>query len=167
MSHGKILQVSKQPIKRHDYFKADDYYYSDYCGNVIGSAVDYIRDMDAEEMMESLEWLEQFPDYYSENAIKFDAKERTMTIISKAEYFKQRYEKVKEACQQIIDDGLESFVRPSSLHGALFDIEYYGNDRYGLQISEYAGDTTCMDTFMRNANDGDVYYIGAVIDFHM
>ena len=167
MSHGKILQVSKQPINKLDYFAADDYYYSDYCGNAIGSGVDYIMDMDDEEMQDCLEWLEQFPDYYSESAIKFDAKARTMTIISKAEYFKQRYEKVKEACQQIIDNGLESFVRPSILHDALFDIEYYGNDRYGLQISEYEGDTTCMDTFMRNANDGDVYYIGAVIDFHM
>ena len=168
MSHGKILQVSKQPIKRQDYFVADDFYYDDG-NNAIGSGVDYIRDMDEEEEKDCLAWLEQFPDYYSENAIKFDAKARTMTIISKEEYFKQRYEKVNEACQQIIDDGLEIFaglVRTVSFYHSFSDIEYYGNDRYGLQISEYKGDTTCMDTFMRNVNDGDVYYIGAVIDFH-
>ena len=168
MGHEVILQVSKKPIKKQDYFVADDFYYE--CRNVIGSGVDYIRDMSKEEMKESLEWLEFLPDCYSENAIKFDAKARTMTILSKEAYFKQRYEKVKQACQKIIDDGFDAFAgtgRTFSFFRSLNDIEYYGNDRYGLQISEYAGDTTCIDTFIREANDGDVYYFGAVIDFHM
>lgn len=164
MSHSVILQISKQPIKEDDYFCANSYYFDDG-GNVIGGAVDYIRDMDEQEMKEALENLEfyQKDGYYKGFAI--DAKERTLTIVSKAEYFKDKYADVQKACQEILDMGIDGFVGPHAAF-VIMNIGYYGNDAYGLQLSEYDGSCNSMDYFMRVADEGDKYYIGAVIDYH-
>lgn len=161
MSHSVILQISKQPIKEEDYFCADSYYYDDG-GNVIGNAVDYIRDLSLTEMQEELKSME----FFQHKGFAIDAKERTLTIVSKAAYFEEKYAKVQKACQEMLDMGMDGFIEPHAAF-VIMNIGYYGNDDYGLQLSEYDGSCDSMDYFMRVAHEGDVYYIGAVIDYHM
>lgn len=84
MSHSKILQLSKEPVKRRDYFCADAYYF-DHGGNIIGDAVDYIMDLSDAEMQECLEFMEEHPT----PGYAIDAKARTFTVVSRAEYWQK------------------------------------------------------------------------------
>ncbi len=162
MGHYVILQLSKKPVQRRDYFCADSYYF-DNGSNIIGSAVDYIRDMGDAEMQQCLESMESYP---VPCGYAIDAKARTFTVVSRADYWRKKYEETQKACSKILAMSLDEFMgRDAS--SAIRDVAYFGEDNYGIQLSMYSGCCDSIDYFMRSAKDGDVYYIGAVIDYHM
>ena len=161
--HARIYQISKNPITEDDYITEDRYY--DW---FVGSVADYVdgqtnRQGDLENLKENMERL---------GIAKFSSDLSFMTIVDKSKYFDVKYIRWKELLSQLLATPFEVFCGGegvNSLSMAEYGLREVYDDKYGIYMDdngEYYGNQT-LDEFMRNTNDGDIWYFGATIDYHM
>lgn len=152
--HSRIFQISEEPIKQDDYMEEDKFYvnqldFMDYCVTV-------------DDPIPSYEWFAR-----EANGIEIDTAAKTLTVISKEDYFRHKYEAFMKAIQKTKDWTLEDFIGFGSF-AAMFDIRDNYDDKFGFYAySDYDGLQT-MDSFMRSGSvkDGDVFHLGGVVDYH-
>ena len=161
MSHSKIVQISTDPIERKDWIVDTNYYDTGF----VGSVADYVADVTDDERKACIEYLSTYP----MPGIRVVPKSETLVIVSKEEYFRSRWEKAVATARSIAEMSLVDFATPKG-ENAIRDMEYYGRDRYSVYVDDTATDFefgfTYFDDFVRQAKDGDVFYIGGIVDYH-
>lgn len=165
--HSKIVQISTDPILKEDYVDSDRYYGDGYEGWFVGEIADYARDMSEEEQDAVLEYWENNP----EPGIEIDAMLRRIKIVSKEDYFRKKFEEAKEGAKALLDMSLSDFATHKG-SSCIRGIKYCGDDDHDIWVDDVnwdegsCGGTASLDTLVRDSNDGDWYYIGAIIDYH-
>lgn len=152
--HSKIIQISREPIKKDNYIDESRYYDHWF----VGSIADYVSDLDDNCRTALCKNL-------SCDAFELDPVANTLSIISKDAYFKPKYDAFKAKLQEISQWEYEDYREPHYEVSWLADLY---DDKFGFYIDdngEFAGLET-LDAFMRRAEDGDIYYIGALLDYH-
>ena len=175
--HSRIFQISSKPIDMRNRISS-----SRYDNGFVGEIADYTCDMDNSKWPEEWKWLQ---DSYP-NAIKIDCEDgenTTLTIVDKKTYFKSRYEtfvtnlkalqglSLEQFCENedCIDMVNQSGVSYKSMPWIIIEnLKGAFDDNYGFYVDdddEYYGLTT-LDNLIRSSNDGDMWYLGSVIDYH-
>ena len=153
--HSRIFQVSKErnaePIQ--------DYRYEDY---FVPSVADYVVKLDDAEY--EYKWLTSV-----NKGLKVETKDgvTTLTIVSKKEYFEKSFNEFKENLKTVNEYSIDEFI-DSKNWLTFYNLRNSYDDKYGFYIDdndEYFG-TVTINEFMRNVNDGDVFYLSTVFDYH-
>ena len=160
--HSRIFQVSKKPIEETEYLEEERYY--DY---FVGGVADYVDEV--EDPIEDWNWLNDF----SGGTIKIDTEKKTLTIIDKEAFFEKNYENWKKALDNLSNITLKDFVSNEKFdeHSCSYNMWQLNsayNDKHGFYIDdndEYFGLVT-LPSFMRNRENGEVFYLGNTIDYH-
>lgn len=167
--HSKIYQVSQTPIIADEYIDESRYY-----DNFVGSIADYVDPLTEEERRDAIRTL---ADILGAAAV-FDGDK--FTIVDKLAFFKPRYETWKRLIDRLGQATLEMFAFEEPLEGegkvtilnSLSGTHYMAEEAYSNKYGYYFDDNgeeygnQRFNDFMRHASNGDVFYIGAVIDYH-
>ena len=156
--HQKIFQISKNPIPKDEYLTEGEYF-----DNFVGEIADYV--------MESTDKDENKTIFRNIPGILYNTEENTITVENKHAYFAGSYKNFKKQLQILSAITEEEFCQNHqtdlSYHMFLLDEAY--NDKYGIYMddgyNEYGLIT--LDNFIRNCKNGDTFYLGAVIDYHV
>lgn len=158
--HSRIYQISETPINREDYIEEDKYYDHWFTSSV----ADYVNgDTNRDD---DIEWLQNC---YGNKGLSFgrDDNGKYFVIEDKSKYFEAGFEEFKKALQELSENTLDDFISGKG-DMSLFRLKNSYDDEFGFYVDdggEYYGLTT-FDRFMRGANTGTKYYIGATIDYH-
>ena len=158
--HSKIFQISSKPIYEIDYIIADNYF--DW---FVPSIADYTDDLNEEEVKNCIDW---FINIYLKDIVTCE--DGKITIINKEKYFEKKYTKFKDKINALQNTTFKQFIgeEMSNLHMDIMSAKAAYIDEYSIYIDdngEYSGLET-LDEFMRRSKNGDVFYIGNVIDYH-
>lgn len=163
--HSNIYQISKDPIKKDDFIDESRYY-----DGFVGSIADYVHPLTDKERIPAFEMLKSCLG----GSAKFEGEK--FTIVDKEAYFRSKYEAWKNCLQRLGDCSFEQFISPpyegrglDSMGMLHYQCEELYNDKYSIYMDdngEYYGNRT-LDEFMREAQNNETYYLGAVTDYHM
>lgn len=156
--HSRIFQLEFNPVEEFDLLSEETIYdLNSWFLDIIGDYVD--SDTDREE---DIEWLLRYLSSLSDR-FKFDEEQGTITFFEgfKEDYFRDRYNKMKEAVEKIT---LKEFA---GVEGQLnlFDIMTAIEDRFGFYVY-HEGVLQNMDSFVRLLEPNRPYYFGATLDYH-
>lgn len=173
--HSRIFQISREkPIEKDDYLDEDDLYPCDYCSSAfVGNVADYVSafgDADKDE----IEWLKSA--YGIDGGLEVNAENRTITIVNKEVYFKNKFDKLKELTDRLNSLSLSQFSltalgedaehRDCSFYTIRYEIdELLNGDKWGMYFYE-DGCYDTVDEVIRGCANGEVLYIGQVFDYH-
>ena len=155
--HSRIFQVSKNKITEDN--KIRSYRYDE---GFIGRIADYV--VDSESRKDDLKWLTSS---HKGLQVSTKGKNTILKIVSKTEYFEEKFEEFQEYLNKLKDYTMEDFI-DSSKWLDMYRLQDAYIDEHGFYIDdndEYHGIIT-LDEFIRNAEDGDVYYLGSIFDYH-
>ena len=151
--HSRIFQISKEPITKDNYAHT-----SRYEDGFVGRIADYVVESDSKAS--DISWLTT-----CHEGLKVEG--NTLTIISKEEYFEKSFTEFKNLLEELKDYTITDFIDRKNWM-KFYNLKASYNEEYGFYIDdndEYFGIAT-LDEFMRNVEDGDVYYIGCIFDYH-
>ncbi len=172
MSHSRIFQVSEKPISEEEYFDESRYY-----DCFVGEVADYVSDeTDREEDIDRLK-------RSLEGIVEIDGDK--LTIVNKKAYFEERFKRWTEALKDLSGATIEDFMGESTGIGAS-EASYFPalckgsrlvawkmrelNGAYDEMFGFYVDDEECgirsLESFLRGTSNGDVFYLGATIDYH-
>ncbi|MBR0420294.1 MAG: hypothetical protein IJI66_14125 [Erysipelotrichaceae bacterium] len=164
--HSRIFQVSDKPVPKDDYY-TEDRYYAGFCNEI----ADYVSDVEEDNRSSDIDWL---ADFLKDAAVRDGDK---FTIINKAKYFETKFKRYKDLLEVCSKVSLDEFSGKKNINteslgyhdempfGPLTNLlEESYNDKFGFYIDD--GYCITLDDYMRYIKDGDVFYIGAVIDYH-
>lgn len=164
--HSRIYQISRKPISKEDYITEDRYYDS-----FVGRIADYVSEDTSRE--NDLIWLTE--SLSGAAAIEGDK----LTIVNKKAFFEPRFRRWKSQLSKMSELTLEQFagmeeIKDSDGSGETLGFIHYmceeafndTSEFYMDDNDEYFGWLT-LTNFMREAKDGDVWYLGETFDYHM
>lgn len=152
--HSRIFQISKNPIDEDSYLEESRYY-----DNFVGGIADYVDTIGYPD--EDYKWLGGM------KGITVDPDKKTLTIDSKVEYFKKKYETFIKQTDDLSHLSIDDFIT----NKADYDIYIAANtyeEKYEFYVDddgEYFG-LVSLDHLLRSSKDGDMYHLGAVFDYH-
>lgn len=153
--HSRIFQVSKErnaePIQECRY---ENYF--------IPSIADYVVKVDNVES--DYKWLTDI-----NKGLKVETKDgvTTLTIVSKKEFFEKSFNEFQEYLKTVNEYSIDEFI-DSKNWLVFYNLRNSYDNKYGFYVDdndEYFGIAT-FNEFMRNVNDGDVFYLSTVFDYH-
>lgn len=152
--HSRIFQVSREPITEENYIsecRYDDYF-------VGQNGVDYVVESDNKQ--DDLNWLR--------TANKgIEVTENTIKVTSKKEYFEKSFEEFQEYVEKFNNYNMEDFIDPKNwLDFYRFKDAYDSTDGFKIDDNDEYFGITSLDNFVRNVEEGKVYYIGKTFDYH-
>ena len=153
--HSRIYQISSEPIKEENLieeYRYDEWYKADYV----------IKETSETDIESDLEWLQT-----ANKGITVDTKEKTIVITSKKEYFDEKHNQFRELARNLSFISLEDFIS-SKENFKFYDLQCAYEDNHGFYVDdndEWIG-LTNLDNWVRNAEEGKVYYIGNIFDYH-
>ena len=156
--HSRIYQVSTEPISTDEL--SHEYIYEVY---FVGRIADYVAEVEykSESYKQDLKWLQG-----ATNGIEVDIEKGTMKVISKKEYFRSKHEEFQEFLQELNNVTLNEFIEPCGKTSMnLYNLQCAYKDKYGFYI-DINGETEPLDSFVREAEENKVYYIGTITDYH-
>ena len=156
--HSRIFQISTKPIHKDDYIEEDRYYDHWF----LNSVADYVND--DTDRAEDIEW---FKDCYEKDGLSFGVDENGEYFIveDKVKFFEPNFKRFQNALQGLLTTTLDDFISGKCGY-QLYDLKSAYDDKFGFYID---GDEFSLDTlnaFIRYAEVGTKYYIGATIDYH-
>ena len=164
--HSRIFQISKYPIKQKEYFDTSRYDYGEHEG-FVGEIADYVDN--GNDRLSDIQW---FKECYG-TSLEFISKDK-FKVIDKRNYFKGRVEAFFENIKELQNVKEDDFIQGSKIPMLMCLTESIYRDRFGFYIDrddtlksgEYDEFFGPMDDFMRDAEEGEEYYIGNTIDYH-
>lgn len=155
--HSRIYELMDERPKENENklnggFKTDD------IAEQLGGGVDYVDAIDPEDEKEGT--IADFHSTETKKGIRWDAEERSMTVVSKKDYFGNALDDIKKRAASLTEDEFENNTdgKVSELKD-LFDEEY-------SEYVYYCGCVMTMDSFVRSYPEGAKYYIGTAYDYH-
>lgn len=155
--HSRIFQVSKEPVTEDKLI--EEYRYED---GFVGRIADYV--VKQGDITEDIEWLTR-----CKKGIEVTEKDgiTTLKIVSKRDYFEGAFENFQKLINKFSDYTLSDFIDSKNWLD-FYQLKDSYDDQHAFYIDdndEYFGIAT-LDEFMRNVEDGDIYYIGNTFDYH-
>lgn len=156
MSHSRIFQISKKKVDKENYIEAEQYY-DNFCGEIADFIMesDTARDQDLEFLANAL----------GDAAI---VKGDKLIVVDKEHYLKGFYEEFKKAARTIADATLEDFCT-TKLSFDEYHLRAMYNDRFDIYMDDNGEEGYHYQTlmnFLRRVKNGDVFYIGGIMDYH-
>ena len=157
--HSRIFQISQNPIE--DRITEDRYY-----DGFVGRVADYVSELDTDDQLNSISWLAGTPGIEVKNIDGV----ATITVVDKKAYFAAKLTEFQNALKKLEKISLEDFIANNR------DLDYevwLAKEAYEEHSSFYVDDydeffgLIPFDKFMREADEGSVWYIGTVIDYHV
>ena len=153
--HSRIFQISSNRITEDD--RISESRYEDY---FVPSVADYV--VASEDEVDDMKWLAQ-----ATKGLKVNPEKRTVQLISKKEYFEDKFNKFQEAVEKLKDTSLDEFIT-TKLDFKMYDLksayeekyEFYFDDNY-----EHLGNVP-LDEWVRNTKEGELFFIGSTFDYH-
>jgi hypothetical protein len=148
--HSRIFQLSEHPINPDDYIIEEDFY-----DNFIGEVADYVSGDTCRN--EDIYW---FVSSLKQYGIIYNEKEESIIFPEdfKFKYFKSRYDKFVKLSQEI---DLRKF---SSDDLELWSLQQLIENKYGFYI--FTNHYEPLDSFVRQLQGEEKYFIGGTIDYH-
>ena len=156
--HSRIFQISKNPITE-DQLLTEDRYIDD---GFVGRIADYVSEqMDVED---DLNWL-----INCQKGIELIKEDDTfkIKIVSKKDYFEKSFEEFQNLVKKFNDYTLDEFIDSKNWFD-FYQMKSCYDDKYAFYFDDsddYFGITT-LDDFVRNVEEGSIYYIGKTFDYH-
>ena len=155
--HSRIFQVSKNKITSDN--RIYDSRYDDW---FVGKVADYV--VKSDNRKGDLEWLTT-----CHKGLEITEKDgnTVLKIVSKEEYFEKSFNEFKGLIKKFSEYSIKDFVDSKNWLD-FWNLKASYDDEHGFYVDdndEYFGIAT-FDDFMRNAEDGDVYYMGVTFDYH-
>ena len=160
--HSRIFQASETPLGDEELTEDD---LADYKGYI---DYDYVREIPEEYRDHSYEWAFGGPAF----SLGWDEEgNRYAELRDKAEYFRTKYERFKEAAEKAASATFEEFCTDDHFTGLemhVYEIKSNYVDRLAFWLvgSEYYMCPVPLDEWVRHAKVGDRLYLGAVFDYH-
>lgn len=126
--HGRILQISKNPIPEENYIA--DWQYNDHW---ILSRFDYIVDMytsDSKERREEIEYI-----FKGVAGVEYDPVECTLTVTDKEAFFRPAYHTFMSKLHELANCSLEAFASPR-LELPFFQLQSAFDDEFALYVDD-------------------------------
>lgn len=156
--HSRIYQISTKPIHKDDYIEESNYYDHWF----LNSVADYV-DEDTDRA-EDIEWLK---DCCEARGISFgkDKGGEYLIVEDKSKYFAQKFERFQRTLSELLPITLDEFIS-AACGMQMYNLKDAYDEKFGFYVDgdEFSLDT--FDTFIRYAEVGTKYYIGATIDYH-
>lgn len=167
--HSCIFQVSSTPISEGDRVDEDR-----YVDRFIGSVADYVDELTGESHDHAIEWLK----VCLEGAVKIE--DGKLIIINRMKYLKAMYLRFLDALNSLMNnvsedsfagnnrDAADAIDYAHSVDFLMYQLKNAYKDECGFYMDdndEKLGNVPLIE-FMRNAKDGEVYYLGSVMDYH-
>lgn len=153
--HNMIFQLSDEPIQKENFLQEEILY-----GSFVGEVADYVssdvdRDAEIKSFVESE--LEPYGVFYnpSEQSIIFMQN-------FKRKYFEKQYQKFQEYVSKITMKIFAGYSDTSALYQLQMTIERQF-ETYIFIDNNYM----TLDEFIRNMKEGQKYYFGSAIDYHI
>ena len=153
--HSRIYQISENPIEEENLieeYRYDEWHHADYV----------VKETSETDIESDLEWVQT-----ANKGLQVNKEKKTITIVSKKEYFDEKHDKFKELLAKLEDITLEEFISTKK-HFVIEDLKDAYENKYGFYVDdndEYIG-LTNLDNWVRNAEEGKEYYIGNIFDYH-
>lgn len=164
--HSRIFQISKNPIKKEDYFSADRYYAGEH-EHFVDTIADYVDD--DTNRNSDIQWLKECLG----SIVDFNTDENgntLFTINNKLDYFQNKFTEFKKLLQQLENITLEDFAGYGNMKIKLqmYRIQESYSDKYDFYMDDNHENLGLvpLDEFLRSVNEGDTFYIGASVDYH-
>ena len=156
--HSRIFQISKEPIHKCDYIE-ESYYWDHW---FVGSVADYVNGYT--DRNDDIKWLK---DCYEERGLSFgmDDNGEYLIVVDKTKYFAGKFEAFKKALKELSEATHNDFTSGECGY-ILYNLKSAYCDKFGFYVEMKDDDTIEFDSFIRLAEIGDKYYIGATIDYH-
>ena len=152
--HSRIFQIEKKPLTKEEYIES--VCIPDWFTN---SIADYTsNDCDRED---DIAWL---MDASLGSIASLDGDKLTFSS-NVRRYFKEKYEAFIKEAEKLSKTSFDDFISGNSTN-MFFRMNEAYSDRYGFYVYSDDGFLDTLDNFMREVKDGDVYYIGGVVDYH-
>lgn len=155
--HSRIYQISTEPIDKVDYIE-ESHYWDHWFTN---SVADYVNgDTDR---VGDIKWLK---DCYESRGVSFgtDDNGEYFIVTDKLRYFTPKFEEFKNVLKEISKVAIDDFI--SDAFGLpMYKLESAYDEKFGFYI-DWDDDLLTLDDFIRCAEVGTKYYIGATIDYH-
>jgi len=151
--HSRIIQISKEPIEKDEYFSECRYY-----DGFINAIADYVVDSDRTA---DIEWLKSILG----DAAEVDVQAGTFKIVNRMLFFMAPYTEFRQHIAEMEGITLEDFASCKS-EFPMYMLQASYDDKYSFYLDSDENGMQTLMSFMRFAKDGDVYYIGATFDYH-
>lgn len=164
--HSRIFQVSRYPINKEEYFGEDRYYDGEH-NYFVREIADYVDN--GNDRLSDIQW---FKECYG-TSLEFISEDK-FKVIDKRNYFKGRVEAFLKNVKELQDIKEDDFIQGNKIPMLMHLTESIYRDRFDFYIDrddtmksgEYDEFFGPMDDFIRNAEEGEEYYIGNTIDYH-
>ena len=156
--HSRIYQISKEPINKRDYIE-ESHYYDHWFTNSVADYVNGNTDRD-----DDIQWLK---DCYEERGLSFgtDNNGEYLVVEDKVKYFTVKFETFQKTLTELSKTTLDDFANGECGY-SLYKLKEAYCDKFGFYAEIEEADTIEFDGFVRLAEVGVKYYIGATIDYH-
>ena len=152
--YSSIFQISAEPITEENYIKE-----SRYNEFELGyQHMDYVVKSESRE--DDIRWLRDIKG--------LEVTEDTITVVSKKEYFEESFKNFQEFVKKFNNYTIDDFIEPGKSKLDFIDLRDAYDDKMDFKVDdndEYFG-LVSLDEFVRNAEEGKVYYIGKTFDYH-
>lgn len=156
--HSRIYQISTKPIHKDDYIEEDRYYDHWF----INSVADYVNgDTDRAE---DIEWLKDCCEARGISFGKDDGGEY-LIVEDKNRYFAQKFERFQRTLSELSPITLDEFIS-AACGMQMYNLKDAYDEKFGFYVDGDEFSLETFDTFIRYAEVGTKYYIGATIDYH-
>lgn len=153
--HSRIFQIEKEALSEEEYIDSNSI--PEWFTNSVG---DYTSDACSRE--DDIDWLMATA---LGDVATIDGGKLTFSSDVRR-YFKDKHEAFIKAAEKLSETSFEDFVHNYSVDSVLFNLKKAYSDRYGFYVYSDDGFLDTLDNFMRQVKDGEIYFIGGVVDYH-
>ena len=160
MAMNTIYQISREPISEDVYLTESKYY-----DNFVGYITDYVngatdRKLDIQNLIDTLKGVADIQTN-KDNQVFFIIKNKEL-------YFERTLNYFKECAEKLSKINLEEYSTDGMISSMMCDLNRYYSDKYYTYIDDDGEEfgLITLDDFLRQAQNGDKFYIGATIGYH-
>ena len=148
--HSRIFQVSNKSIAEENFIKESRYDEETKFDYVVTSKI-----------AEDLKWLS------SVKGLEIDVEARTITLVSKEDYFKRKYYNFLKLIEELHGASLNEFAN-DSLRFKIYELKQTYEDTTGFYIDDNGEEfgLVTLDEWVREVEEGRVAHVGQTFDYH-
>jgi ribosome biogenesis SPOUT family RNA methylase Rps3 len=148
--HSRVFELTKEPILEDNWLNEDDLCDTSF----IGEIADFVTTSPKSEREADIQWLlGHKPGVFSRSGDKL-----IITASTKRAYLGERYADLKKHVAQLSFTDFCDDFKVCILKRMILDTgSFYVYDN---------GYWSPLDTFIRDASEGDVFYVGGIVDYH-
>lgn len=157
MSHAYVYELSNLPYAGDERMCADDLYDRDHV-TMFAAMSDYVTDLNEIERSNAIDELVA----NSNGGLVRDGDK--LTLVSKRKLLTERYNTFIRAVRRATATTEDDFISFNGWFENIFRLEEALVDRTWVRTDDT--DIDGLTSFIRPHKDGDVFYIGGVVDYH-